>query len=624
MRPHAFGSESGDLAPVCWRFPPNVPMPVHGEVLALAFPRPDFLLSIEEGGLLKSWKCMSGGDWCSTGVRELEEFAASWCLNEPGTLAVGASGEEISCWNTEDGELIWSVSAPDWVTAISIDDASGRVATGHDDGRVMLWDLSTGKWLREIGNGAGGISSISLCLGGGLVAAADESCQIVVWRLGDQTVPPVRLSGHKGRVVSLAWNRRDGHLLSAAWDTTVRVWNVDEGRPIMLINDHDGQVMAMVVAPDGQSVATFDSGAYMRVWCLRNWSRLSGPSPLPFEVKQASFAPDGSLAIGLERSQLKVLRDVISPEIGSLDPANPDAVRPVLALEKDSSLIALGPDGKLRSWSLESSSGAPASFQVDGHPGRFKAVAIHGGYMLGLESPGRGGSMSGLFRLQKGGNSAVRVATLEGLALPSTCLAIHASAGFAALASPLGPELWIRSLPDGRPHLLISDPLTGGSIQQLAFSPDGKMLAIVGIEAAGRSGQILVVDPESGQEYLRLSLGAWRIAWHPTGDRMALLDQEGRVVVARIDGEVVGRARGADSLRTIAFSADGSWLLAAGEDRVLRVWPSGGGVPVAAMDLTGQPAAMHAMPDPGRFAVLFADGGVWIIDLPTLLEGHCD
>ena len=623
MRAHAFGPESGDLAPVSRRLFPDVPMPVHGEFLAMVFPRPDLLLAIEEGGLLKRWASDSGRSWRSLSVRELDEFAHSWRLNAQGTVAVGATGEDLSCWGTDEGELIWTVSSPDWVTAIAIDDANARFATGHDDGRVILWDLETGNFVKEIGKGDGAISTLSFDPAGETIAASDESCQICVWNLENESLPCSRLTGHKGRVVCLAWQPDTRLLLSAAWDTTVRLWNVNECRATMLINDHDGQVTAMAVAPGGQTVATVDSGASLRVWCLETWRCVLGPKPLPFEVKEIAHAPDGSLAIGLERSQVMVLGQGGAFGISLLDPANPVAVRPAVAVNLQGNLIALGPDGVTGCWFLGSPSCDSACFMVDGRPRRFLAMAFDGDFFVGLEQLDTGLPQAGLFQFQNNGLSAVRLSTLEGMEQASCCMAIDSQAGLVALASPLSPDLWIRFLPDGKPHLLMTDPIQGGSIQHLAFSPEGKKLAVAGIDAVGRAGQVLVIDPQSGREHHRIHMGGWRVAWHPDGELLALLDQEGRVTVTGVGGRIVGKALGGEFLRTIAFSADGAWLLAAGEDRVLRVWPPEGGVPVAAMELTGQAAAIHAMPDPNQVAVLFADGGVWVIDLSTLLEGQC-
>lgn len=600
-------------------------MPVHGEFMALAFLKPDLLMAIEGGGLLKCWECDSRDNWNLTSIHELEEFAQTWCLNGDGSLAVGAAGEDLSCWKTGDGDLVWTAAGPDWVTALAMDAGSGRLATGHDDGRVLLWDLQTGELLSEIGRGEGGISAVSFGPGGGIVAAADESCRIGVWGVaGDGTIAG-KLMGHKGRIVSLAWDPESGNLLSAGWDTTVRVWNVPELRPLMLINDHDGPVAAMAVASGGRSIATVDSWGNFRLWCARTWRRTKGPCPLPGEVRHAAFAPDGSLALGLDRSQALVWRDGAGLGTEMPDPGNPAAVRPALAVVGEGNqLLALAPDGKPALWPLDSWSDGPAIMVVDGKPGRFSAVAFHGEHMLALESTGCGSTIPGLFLLGNGGMSASRQATLEGESQPSCCLAIHAGSRLMALASPLNSDLWIRRLPGGDPHILVADPLGGGSPQHLAFSPDGGKLAMAGIDAVGRGGRVVVLDPVTGREIVRAQVGGWRVAWHPDGRLMALLDREGRVTVVGENGEIAGRARGGDHVRSLAYNADGAWLVACGEDKSFRVWPPTGGVPLGAMDLPGQPVLIHPLPDPTRLAVLFADGGAWIIDLPTLLEGRQD
>jgi len=629
MRAHAFGLESGDLAPIAKRLYPDVPFPIRGEVHALVHPAAGHLMAIEDGGLLNNWQRDSAGNWLLASRLELEEFASSWCLSPHGTYAIGASGEDLSCWNATTGELVWTAVAPDWITALAVDQHGKSIATGHDDGSIMVWDINRGACRGVIGASDNSISSVSFNPDGTTVAAADESCVITIWALEHSEIEPRRLIGHKGRIVALVWDSTTGYLLSAAWDTTVRVWDVVAARPVILLNDHTGHVTALAISPDGKNLTSTDSSPSWRTWDMGSWRCLSGARYLPGEARHLSYSPDGqSLAIGLEKSQ--IMR-IPAGQIGTVfvpDPSNPWTPRSGLFYGSDDQIIALDSMGQLTFWPMDSWSMETAPVEREDPGARFHSMAVDGNIILALDrlERRRNAHSSGvlaLSRLEGPGGRITRLVNLEGPAQPASCLALHVAAGVAASASPMHPDIWLWSVPEGKPRILISDPLKAASIQDLAFSPDGRLLAVTGIHAVGSGGQTVVIDAITGCEIAGGNHAAWRVAWHPDGKALAVIEQRGQVAILDAQCQLIGRLRGiTDAIQVLAFSTDGNWLVAAGEDRILRVWPAEGGKPVAALELSSHAGALRALPDPDQMAVLLSDGGVWVIDLPTLMEGH--
>jgi WD40 repeat protein len=284
--------------------------------------------------------------------------------------------------------------------------------------------------------------------------------------------------------------------------------------------------------------------------------------------------------------------------------------------------------GQLTFWPMDSWSMETAPVEREDPGARFHSMAVEGNIILALDRLERRGHAhsSGalaLSRLEGQGGRITRLVNLEGPAQPASCLALHVAAGVAATASPTHPDIWLWSVPEGKPLILISDPLKAASIQDLAFSPDGRLLAVTGIHAVGSGGQTVVIDAITGCEIAGGDHAAWRVAWHPDGKALAVIEQRGQVAILDAQCQLIGRLRGiTDAIQVLAFSTDGNWLVAAGEDRILRVWPAEGGKPVAALELSSHAGALRALPDPDQMAVLLSDGGVWVIDLPTLMEGH--
>ena len=89
-------------------------------------------------------------------------------------------------------------------------------------------------------------------------------------------------------------------LLSAGWDTTVRLWDLSTGAPKMLLNTHSDQVYTLAFSPDGQLLAVGDSAGSVHIWSdiARGKELHVLPGDLE-EIHSLVFSPDGNLlAVG--------------------------------------------------------------------------------------------------------------------------------------------------------------------------------------------------------------------------------------------------------------------------------------------------------------------------------------
>jgi WD40 repeat protein len=200
----------------------------------------------------------------------------------------GGPGQEPLPLRGHDGHLTAVAYAPD-----------NKTATAADDGKILLWDSTTGLFLRQLE----GHTGKSLCLafsadGRQLLSGGDDKV-IKVWDWQAGTVL-LRLEGHTDAVTALAISA-DGHwAVSGSADRTVRVWDVSAGPALRVLEGHTDTVTAVALSPDGALIASGSADHGVRLWdrasgALRYvlWGHSGGVQSLAFHPGSRRLASAG-------------------------------------------------------------------------------------------------------------------------------------------------------------------------------------------------------------------------------------------------------------------------------------------------------------------------------------------
>jgi RNA polymerase sigma factor (sigma-70 family) len=320
-----------------------------------------------------------------------------------------ASGKELRRFYSENRFNAFSPSR--WLQGLAFTRDGQRLACGEYQGgwvtkNIRVWEVATGKLLLKIEGHEGGALSVAFSPDGLELASAGADETIRLW---DAMTGQERrhLSGHKGVVHSVEFSP-DGKLLASGGDDqTIRLWDASSGREIRQIRGHGSGVESIGFSRDGKSILSGSRDQTVRLWETETGRETTVLRGHQDDVLRAVFAPDGKRAASSSKDKTIRIWDLAkSKELSAFVTKYP-AVS--LSYAPDGKILASSEYGKIILWDV--ASGKPL------HPQPGHQAIVSGLQFL----PGSGDSLISLG--QEGTHSLVELE--EGTARKTAGMAKH-------------------------------------------------------------------------------------------------------------------------------------------------------------------------------------------------------
>ncbi len=281
--------EAGQILHLAWQAHTD-------QTYALAFsPDERTLASASHDGSVKLWEVASGAAlWSGWQTKDIICVAFA---PDGGLLASGGHDATVRLWDPKLGTPLQTLPHPGPVYALAWSPDGRWLSSGGFDGCLRMWEIQKTQpatCVQTIPGHSSGVGGLAFAPDGRLLASASFD-RVKLWEVEEEGSLRLRqtLEGHTDRVNRLAWSPDGRTLASASHDTTIRLWEVEEGRARTTLSGHTAQVWGLAFTPDSGSLLSSSDDGTLRLWDVERSQCVRVLQGYTASLLDLDWSPDG-------------------------------------------------------------------------------------------------------------------------------------------------------------------------------------------------------------------------------------------------------------------------------------------------------------------------------------------
>lgn len=282
------------------------------EIMALAHPEIVWSVAISPTGsrlvagdfkgALHIWDTATG---ISLGVlkghaRDRSITSVFFCPDDV-TIISASSDRTLRLWDSNRLiQLSERTVHTNWIWSAALSRDGTRIATGSDDKTVCLWDLTSEQPLLRMEGHTEEVNCVAFLPGDRQLASGSDDRTIRIWNCDSEGA--IRVLDTEDRVLCLAF-ASDIPFMAFSLDFeqghTIHIWDTHEFTPIATLSGHSGRIQSLAFSPDGSTIASGSDDGTARLWTVQDLLHTTAKDPTPTESPSGdlpsslSFSSDG-------------------------------------------------------------------------------------------------------------------------------------------------------------------------------------------------------------------------------------------------------------------------------------------------------------------------------------------
>jgi WD40 repeat protein len=209
-------------------------------------------------------------------------------------LVAGTSLGQVVVWDVLSGaERVPLIGPAAGVRSLSVSNDGSRVFAVGEGDTVRSWNVLEGNMTRQYSGSFHKGSRVAFSPIDNRALVSDRR-GVIIW--DTTTHQKVReFKDFPSSANGVAWFPDGKRIAVCGDDWTVRVWEADTGKGLLVLNGHTTKVRVVAISPGGDRVL---SGSYrpdesLRLWNAETGQRIPGFVDLRYSVSSVAFSPDG-------------------------------------------------------------------------------------------------------------------------------------------------------------------------------------------------------------------------------------------------------------------------------------------------------------------------------------------
>ena len=228
---------------------------------------------------------------------------------------ISPDSQTLASWKThEDWNIrLWDISSGKHkqtfrghktrVKTVVFSPDSSMMASWSSEGdtTIRLWDVATGKHKRTLKGHTNWVEDVSFSPDGKTLASGGLDGTIRVWNseTGKQIQSFMEnsfannLAAHSASVTVVKFSSDRVVLASGHKNGSIRLWDLDTGKPIQTLRRHVDAVSSIFFSPDGKTVASTSKDATARLWDVATGEQIQALAGYQRTTWRVFFYPNG-------------------------------------------------------------------------------------------------------------------------------------------------------------------------------------------------------------------------------------------------------------------------------------------------------------------------------------------